>query len=127
MITYYCPNCWKIVKQNQTTCPECGFALEKFSELSYEDKLLSSLRHTVLERRIIAAQILGDLKNTKALKEFKKIVESQDTDYFFMRVVLTAVASYDHPDRKMILENATNNPSNLISTLAEELLSKSNP
>jgi HEAT repeat protein len=122
MITYYCPKCWKIVKQYQTVCPDCDFVLEEFSKLSYEEKLLSSLRHAVPERRIIAAQILGELKSREALREFKKIVDSNEPDYYFMRVVLKAVAGYGHPARLKILKKATGNPSVLVSALAEELM-----
>ena len=110
--------------QNQSTCPDCGFILEEFRQLSYEGKLLSSLYHTVPERRIMAAQILGDLKSQAALKEFKNIVYSEETDYYFLRVVLQAVAKFDHPDRLKILRKATSNPSVLVSTLAEEILNE---
>lgn len=110
--------------QNQATCPDCGFILEEFSQLSYEGKLLSSLYHIVPERRIMAAQILGDLKSQAALKEFKNIVYSMDTDYYFLRVVLQAVAKFDDPDRLKIFKKAINNPSTLVSTLAKNLMNK---
>ena len=108
--------------QNQATCPDCGFILEEFSQLSYEGKLLSSLYHIVPERRIMAAQILGDLKSQAALKEFKNIVYSMETDYYFLRVVLQAVAKFDDPDRLKIIRKATSNPSILVSSLAKEFL-----
>jgi len=122
MITYYCPNCWKILDQNQATCPDCGFVLEEFSQLSYEGKLLSSLYHTVPERRIIATQILGDLKSQAALKEFKNIVYSIEMDYYFLCAILQATAKIDHPDRLNILKKATRNSSILVSSLAKEFL-----
>jgi len=122
MATYYCPNCWKIIEQNQNTCPDCGFVLEEFSKLSYEEKLQSSLSHPVPERRIIAAQILGELKSKDAFEQFKKIVYSNNPDYYFMKVILKAVAGFNHPDCLKILKKATRNPSILVSTFAQELI-----
>lgn len=122
MITYYCPNCWTTVNQDQKFCPQCGFSLESFESLSYEDKLLAALHHAVPERRIMAAQILGNRKSQRALPEFEKFIENNEEDYFFLRAVLLAVAKIDHPDRERLLLMATHHASGLVSKLAIELI-----
>ena len=121
MITYYCPGCWAIVAEDQTVCPHCGYALNRFDDLSFEDKLLAALHHSVSERRIMAAQILGNRGSQRAVPEFKKIVESGEDDYFFLRAVLLAVSKINHPQQAAILQTAAQHPSELIRHLAEEL------
>ncbi len=124
MLTYYCPNCWTIVKKDQRVCPNCGFVLDQFEKQTFEDKLLAALYHTVPERRIMAAQILGNRGSQKAVAEFRKIIESNEEDYFFLRAVLLAVSKINHPDRDSILQIAAHHPSELVRSLAEGLISQ---
>jgi hypothetical protein len=124
MLTYFCPKCWKMIKESEQTCLNCGYVLEEFQKTLYEDKLLAALHHPVPEHRIMAAQILGNRQSHQALPEFLKIVVSGETDYFFLRAVLLAAAKIDHPNRYIILQKACLNPSKLVSDLAKELLAQ---
>lgn len=124
MLTYYCPNCWTIVQEDQQVCPNCGYVLEQFEKQSFEDKLLAALHHTVPERRIMASQILGNRGSQKAVPEFRKIIESGEEDYFILRAILMAVAKIDHPDRDAILQAAARHSSDLVRHLAEELIAQ---
>jgi len=124
MLTYFCPNCWSIVDKNQHACPHCGYILEDFDDLTYEDKLLAALQHPVPERRIMAAHILGNLKSQRALPVFLRIILSGEDNYFFLRSVLLATAKIDHPDRMVILEKASQHSSTLVSKLAIELIAQ---
>lgn len=122
MLTYYCPNCWTIVSEGQQTCPNCGYDLSQFEKFSFEDKLLAALHHSVPERRIMAAQILGNRESQRAVPEFRKIIESDEDDYFFLRAVLLAVSKINHPDREPILQLASQHRSDLVRHLADELI-----
>jgi len=124
MLTYYCPNCWTIVTETEKICPICGYILEEFEKMEYEDKLLAALHHPVPERRIMAAQILGDLKSQRALPEFLKIFIGGEQDYFFLRSILLATVKVNHPVRMLILEEASRHPSTLVSKLANELIAQ---
>lgn len=122
MLTYYCPKCWTTIEDIELTCPNCGYDMEEFKRLSYEDKLLVALNHPVPERRMMAAQILGNMRSQRALNEFLKIVTSGNTDYYFLRAVLLATAKINHPDRQLILQKASQHYSTLISNFAIELI-----
>jgi hypothetical protein len=122
MLTYYCPKCWEIVEVGQRVCPSCGYILDDFSHFDFDDKLIAALHHSVAERKIMAAQVLGMRQCKRALPEFITILESSESNYFFLRAILLAVAKIDDPDREKILERATKHNSELISHLASELL-----
>ena len=122
MLTYYCPNCWEIIAEGQSSCPNCGYILNDFIKYDYDDKLIAALRHSVPERRIMAAQILGIRQCKRALPEFTKILESGEENYFFLRAVLLAVAKIDDPARKIILGKALHHPSRLVAHLAKDVL-----
>lgn len=89
MLTYYCPNCWTIVEENQKVCPNCGYSLADFAHFDFDDKLIAALHHPVTERRIMAAQVLGNRQCKRALPEFRKILESDESNYFFFESNLT--------------------------------------
>lgn len=123
MLTFYCPNCWTELEEDTPKCPKCGYVVNNFELLSFEDKLLAALNHPIPERRIMAAQILGNTGSLRALAKFRDIIQVE-TDYFFLRAVLIASAKIDHPDRLQILQLATKHESELVHNLAIELLNQ---
>lgn len=72
----------------------------------------------------MAAQILGNLKSQRALAEFEKIINSGESDYFFLRAILMATAKIDHPTRDAILNIASHHISTLVSDLAKSLIAR---
>ena len=106
----------------QRVCPSCGYLLDDFIHFDFDDKLIAALHHSVAERKILAAQVLGIRQCKRALPKFKKILESDENNYFFLRAILLAVVKIDDPDREIILEQATKHNSELVSQLADELL-----
>lgn len=122
MLTYYCPKCWRVVEEGQRVCPSCGYLLDDFTHLDFDDKLIAALHHSVAERKIMAAQVLGIRRCKRALPEFKKVLGSDENNYFFLRAILLAVLKIDDPDCEEILARATKHNSELISQLAVELL-----
>lgn len=122
MVTYYCPNCWAELRGNEETCPECGYKLENFKTLSYEEKLIEALYHPVAQRRTMAAQVLGNLNSQRALNEFARILDEETEDYYLNRAILLATVKIEHPDRKKILTKALGHPSLMIAKLAQELI-----
>lgn len=80
------------------------------------------MHHSVPERKMMAAQILGNIHSFKALQEFREIIENGESNYYILRTILIAAAKIDHPERISILQTATQHTSNLISELAIKLL-----
>jgi HEAT repeat protein len=91
-MTYYCPFCWSEIDGSTEVCPRCGSNLRKFSNLSYEEKLLVALRQPIPENRRLAIQILGELRSERVLPEFRKILEIEE-DVFVVSEVVRALAA----------------------------------
>ncbi len=123
MLTFYCPNCWRRVREDTVLCPHCGFDLSKIETLSYDEKLLLSLKHSVSEYRITAARILGQHGTVSALPEFKRIIETEH-DYYLLKEVLYALLNIQDPMSMELMQEATKHSSQLVSRLALELLAK---
>jgi hypothetical protein len=124
MLTFYCPKCWAIIDARIMICPECNYKIEEFDESPYEEKLLSALNHVVPERRIMAIQILGNLKSQKAIPEFLRLIQEQDLNYFLARAIILATIKIDHPLKKEIFRIAMNHPSTLISSYAKKIIAE---
>lgn len=122
MLTYFCPECWAVTHEGDSICPNCGATLDDFHNLAYEEKLLAALRHPIAERRMMAAQVLGNINSRRALPEFLILCGDEHADYFFLREVLLAAAKIRHPDRDAVLACAARHPSHLVSKLAGELM-----
>jgi predicted amidophosphoribosyltransferase len=54
---FFCPNCWSRVKEHETICHECRADIERLDHLSYIEKLVNALTHSVRTTRIRAAYI----------------------------------------------------------------------
>jgi hypothetical protein len=124
LLTFYCPNCWERISDKTATCPKCGYELSKFNHQSYEEKLILALHHPIPGRRNIAAQILGNNNSLKAVEEFEKILQSGEKDYFFLKVVLLAVAKINSPKRMELLKLAARYPNAMVCELANTLIKK---
>jgi hypothetical protein len=123
MITYYCPQCWVIVNEKDKVCPNCGYDLSQFSRSSYEEKLLKALHHTVQERQLIAAEVLGKIGSRRALTEFETILSTEKDNYFLLRAAVGAIAKIPDPRSREILERTSRqHPNTLIQHLAKDLL-----
>jgi hypothetical protein len=121
MLTFFCPHCWHRIAENAKQCLYCGFDLNKLDELSYDERLVMSLRHSISEYRITAARILGQHGAVIALPEFKRIVD-MERDYYLLKEVLFALLSIPDPLSVELMKQATRHPSKLVSRLAQELL-----
>ncbi|MGB9800256.1 MAG: HEAT repeat domain-containing protein [Thermanaerothrix sp.] len=127
MLTYYCPHCWHTLEGKATLCPYCGYDLSEFESLSYPQKLIHALHHPIPERRVIAAQVLGELGAAEALPAFEALLDKlqdEQYDYYLLRAVLEAVARIPDPRRVALLRRATHHPADLIARLAHDLLAQ---
>ncbi len=121
MVTFYCPNCWSFVLPEMKRCPECGYDLEAFSELSYEDKLLNALSHPIQENRVMAIQILGEIGSQKALPKFEAMLNNEKVDVYVVQAILWATSKIGGAESSAILKKARRHSSSLVRNLAEKL------
>ncbi|MFN3929086.1 MAG: HEAT repeat domain-containing protein [Thermoflexus sp.] len=65
-ITRFCPNCWmELPAEAQEVCPTCGASLKE--DADFFAKLLRALWHPERSRAVLAATILGQLGDLRAV------------------------------------------------------------
>lgn len=123
MIHHFCLRCWAEIAEGDSSCPTCGYALQQYLELSYEEKLLLALQHPIRENRMMAIELLGRLGSRRALPEFEKMLQTE-SDFYLLREILYALAQIEDPQSQASLLNSTQHRSKLVRELASKLLAK---
>ncbi len=124
MPVFYCPKCWKEFKDEIRNCPFCGFNLDEFDRLSYEDKLITALSHPVADYRINAIKILGTLKSEKAVEKFEEMLDREDI--LTILEIVDVLGKIKSKKAKKILERLKKSRSKVVSERAENVLDEMN-
>lgn len=119
--SFFCPRCWQETDELITICPSCSYDRAGDSDLPYEEKLLGALRHPVRENRMIAVQMLGDLRSRAAIPVFASFLETE-TDFYFLREIIHALGKMGNPDSMRLLRLLKKHKSALIRKAAAEQL-----
>jgi len=77
-LTHYCWHCYGVNVRSSGLCTECGQAIEAPAEASYEDRLIWALGHPLPGRQMIAAQVLGELREPAAEAPLRTLVNAGD-------------------------------------------------
>ena len=62
--------------------------------------------------RMIAVQILGDMKSIEAIPAFKEILETQD-DYYLVREIVISLEKIEGHDSRILIQKMKKHQSNL--------------
>ncbi len=102
MIHFFCPNCWKSISDRIIICRYCKYDLRNFNSLSYEDKLILSLKHPVKEIRRLIIFIIGLKKFKKAINEFSIMIEEEEDPVILMEIA-KALRNINNNEAKKML------------------------
>jgi hypothetical protein len=125
MPAYYCPRCWNEINPGDDDCSRCSYRMRDYDDLCYERKLLHALDHPIRETRMMAIQLLGELRSTPALPAFNSILRT-DKDIYVIREIARTLARIGNDESLDLLETLRSHGSSLVWKLAEELLHEAN-
>jgi hypothetical protein len=117
---HFCPNCWVETRPAAPVCSCCGFRLAAFDALGYEGKLLLSLKHPVPENRMLAIQLLGELKSRPATLVFATII-NEEVDPYALRAIVHALARIGGEESWTILGRLRSHPSVIVRNAIEDV------
>jgi HEAT repeat protein len=120
MVHYFCPNCWKEIESQEVKCPHCGYDLSTYMSLTQEQKLIFALRHPIRENRMIAIQLLGDLKSPPAIAFFAPLLETEE-DFYVLREIVRSLVKIGSREGKELIRKLENHPSKLVREFIGEL------
>ncbi len=118
---FFCPGCWKEIAQADLRCPHCGYLLEDFHGLSYEQKLILAVGHPVREHRMMAIRVLGSLRSQAAVAALGSLLD-RETDYYVIREAVVALRKIGGTQALRRIERLRHHPSRLVRTLSRAAL-----
>jgi HEAT repeat protein len=81
MATFFCPSCWKEIREEDKKCPYCHADLAGYQEKTFEEKLINALTHPERETVRRAVYILGRLKSVLAVKDLRALFDRTGDPY----------------------------------------------
>lgn len=120
-MTRLCAGCWQPLEAGGERCPRCGRPVAADDAASYEERLLGALEHPVPEVRMLAVQILGHRKSTKAVPALVTLLNDEHSDFYLQREALLALARIGSPEALQAVRAAHSHPSRLVRDLARRL------
>lgn len=116
-LTWFCPRCWLEVEADATICPRCGYDLQAYEQLPFEDKLILALGSPIEDSRIVATQLLARLRSRAAVPAFARLIETESSVYVLCEVA-RALAVIDHPQARALLARLSAHESILVQHCA---------
>jgi hypothetical protein len=121
VLTCFCPECWKKIGPQNADCPHCGCDLSQHDPLSYEEKLRAALRHPIRENRMLAIQLLGDLRSKPALPVFRSMLETEQ-DFYAVREIARSLAKIGSAESEDIIRTLEYHSSRLVRRIAKGIV-----
>ncbi|MBN1870572.1 MAG: HEAT repeat domain-containing protein [Candidatus Omnitrophica bacterium] len=119
---FFCPSCWKEVREEVIVCPACGVDIAAYeSRHDFADKLISATEHFEQETRIRAVWILGQRKEKKSVSKLIELVR-QGSDPFLTVTALEAIYNIEGSECLDILKEASHSLYPIVSNKAKTLL-----
>jgi HEAT repeat protein len=102
MVQWYCPHCFAEVEQQTERCPRCGADLTD-PTFDFEEQLIRALRHPLPDRRLLAAQVLGQRQAHGAVPDLLRIVGDSGDPYLVAEATV-ALARIGDPEGLTVAE-----------------------
>jgi hypothetical protein len=93
-MNHYCWRCYAVNKKPRGTCVECGGEIAAPTGTSYAELLVWELGHPLPDRQMLAAQVLGKLRDARARVPLRELA-SESADPYLAAQALQALLAID--------------------------------
>lgn len=126
-MTYYCWRCYAANDRPHGSCAGCGQEIAAPAGEDYVDLLVWALGHPLPGRRMIAAQVLGQRRETRARGPLRELA-AETADPYLAGQALSALLAIDGvtPHREL-LETLAESGSTTVARVAKAALARAHP
>jgi len=94
--------------------------MSDYDSCSFEEKLIHALSHPVRENRMMAVQLLGEMKSEKAVAAFATILETEK-DFYMIREMINSLKKIGTPEGIRLIQKQGSHPSRLVRKLVRQV------
>lgn len=124
MVTFYCPNCWFEVKEEEKVCPHCAAEISKvLDQRDYIGKLIAALLHREPSIPLRAAWLLGKLRAKSAVGALLDLLEG-GADPYVKAAAVEALGRIGEASAETLLAELAEQGPVLLRGKAEEALKR---
>jgi len=116
--TFFCPFCGKQSPDDDPVCHSCGKSIGHWREHSFEERLLLTLHHPILEHRMMAIQLLGQRKYERAVRVFAELITAGQ-DVYTLREIVYALSQVNTNESRQLIVQLREHPSPVVRTACD--------
>ncbi len=122
-MTFYCPACWKEIREEDNTCPHCGNDIALRDQKSFDEKLIQALGHPIRETAGTAVWILGERKTIQAIVPLIRLFEMTDKP-FLQREILDTLDKIGTEDALNFIMESLDHHISMVRRRAWEIINE---
>jgi len=122
-MVFFCPVCWKEIREDDERCPYCGSDITEHEKKSFKDKVINALRHPERQTVQRAVWILGKLRSIKAVDPLKILFEQTDNPFLKIEI-LNALGEIGTQDALDLIVNALDSEIRIVRKRAKEIIER---
>jgi HEAT repeat protein len=120
-MTFYCPACWKEIREDDRECPHCGADITEHDQKSFDEKLIQALGHPIRDTAGMAVRILGERKIVEAVVHLIRLFEMTDNP-FLQREILDALNKIGTEDALNFIMASLDHHTSMVRRRAWEIM-----
>ncbi len=121
-LTYFCWTCYQPGSGSAERCPHCGGPVHPAADVDYTARLVWALHHPLADRRLLAAQLLGQRGDHAAIEPLRRIVAEAPDPYTTAAALESLVALTGLESNRPLLAHLTARGSVPVRAAARRLL-----
>jgi HEAT repeat protein len=123
MITFFCPSCWKEIKEDDGRCPFCSADITEHEKKGFEEKLINALNHPERETVQRAVWILGRIKSAKAVQPLMQLFERTVNPYLKAEI-LDTLYKIETPEANSLIVRSIDSEISIVKRKAKKLIER---
>jgi len=117
--TFFCPFCGSQSPDDERVCSRCGKSLDHWREYPFEERLLLTLHHPLMEHRMMAIQILGQRRYKRAVPLFAEMIAASQ-DVYTLREIVYALSRMKTNDSDLLIAKLRDHPSPVVRKACDD-------
>ncbi|HXY53594.1 MAG TPA: HEAT repeat domain-containing protein [Nitrospirota bacterium] len=120
---FYCPACWKEIREDDKKCQRCGADLTVLDQKSFDEKLIQALEHPVRKTARMAVWILGERKTVETVAPLIRLFDVTENP-FLQREILDTLDKIGTEDALNFIMESLDHHVSIVRRRAWEIMNE---